>query len=172
MPSLKLSDHPGYNEVEFELLRPCVGIKQVNYTPMTLGDYNKLKGWDQPKDEDPSAAGYLIEYSDDYISWSPKHVFDDAYKASGEMTFAMALFMTQNLGVRIHRSGWNGQNQYVLNIKGDAIAIGVHQCYGDPTGEKPNVKCADALFIKTTQGTMFPWFPSPGDMAATDWCVY
>ena len=172
MPSLKLEDHPGYGEVAFEPLRPCVGIKQVHYTPMTLGNYNTLKGWVQPKDEDPNAEGYLVQYADDYVSWSPKAQFDEAYSTSGEMTFSMALFMTQNFGVSIHRSGWNGKNQYVLNIKGDAIAIGIHQCYGDPTGERPNVTCADALFIKTTQNQMFPWFPSPGDMAAKDWCVF
>jgi len=63
--------------------------KEVNAKPMSLGDYNKLRGWKLPDDEDPDKQGYLVEYidSDDinhpdyehYISWSPKDVFESGY---------------------------------------------------------------------------------------------
>lgn len=63
--------------------------KKVYAHPMTLGDYNAYRGWELPKDEDPSKEGYLVEYvgSTDsnhpdhrgYISWSPKEAFDEGY---------------------------------------------------------------------------------------------
>ena len=57
--------------------------KEVHGLPMTRGVYNKVRGWEIPKDEDPKDAGYLVTYNmgtdDEYVSWSPKHVFDDGY---------------------------------------------------------------------------------------------
>lgn len=67
-----------------------VGTKRVKAKPMTRGEYNAYRGWVTPENEDPEEAGYLIEYLDGgkpnhkmhagYISWSPKDVFDNAYK--------------------------------------------------------------------------------------------
>jgi hypothetical protein len=63
--------------------------------PMTKKEYCDYRGWKVPKDEDPNALVYLVEYEVDpdskpnhedhegYISMSPKHVFDKAYKPSG-----------------------------------------------------------------------------------------
>lgn len=56
-----------------------IGTKLIEAKPMNLGDYNKFKGWPIPEDEDPKREGYLVKYSDDYISWSPKEVFEKAY---------------------------------------------------------------------------------------------
>ena len=64
--------------------------KEVNAKPMNLGEYNELRGWNIPVDENPEKEGYLVEYidSDDknhpdfehYISWSPKSAFESGYK--------------------------------------------------------------------------------------------
>lgn len=51
----------------------------IEAEPMNLGDYNKFKGWTIPDNEDPKREGYKVKYSDDYISWSPKEVFEKAY---------------------------------------------------------------------------------------------
>jgi hypothetical protein len=56
-----------------------MGFKLLEANPMTLGDYNAYKGWNIPENEDPNREGYLVKYSDDYISWSPKEVFEAAY---------------------------------------------------------------------------------------------
>lgn len=46
---------------------------------MTLGDYNLLRGWTIPANENPGRPGYLVQYRDDYRSWSPKEEFESAY---------------------------------------------------------------------------------------------
>lgn len=61
-------------------LKKYVGVKLIEAKPMTRGDYNKYRGWVIPKDENPNDEGYLVKYSDNYVSWSPKGVFDEAYR--------------------------------------------------------------------------------------------
>jgi len=70
-----------------------IGTKVINARPMLRGDYVSFRGWEMPADEDPSDAGYLVEYTDKldgnvegfagYISWSPADVFERAYKRIG-----------------------------------------------------------------------------------------
>lgn len=65
-----------------------VGTKLVNARPMTRGEYNTYKGLTIPEDENPEDEGYLVQYSDDYISWSPKAQFETAYVQTGTDVFA------------------------------------------------------------------------------------
>jgi len=67
-----------------------IGKKIIMATPMTRLEYNKYRNWEVPEDENPEDEGYLVEYIDGgkanhpnhkgYISWSPKDVFERAYK--------------------------------------------------------------------------------------------
>lgn len=64
--------------------------KEVLARPMSRAEYNSLRGWEVPEDENPSDEGYLVEYVDGgqanhpdfkgYISWSPKDVFERGYR--------------------------------------------------------------------------------------------
>lgn len=73
-------------------LTQYTGTKTVNAIPMTRGEYNKLRGWQIPDDENPNEDGFLVEYPDGgtpnhvafkgYISWSPADVFERAYRSS------------------------------------------------------------------------------------------
>ena len=56
-----------------------IGTKIIKAEPMNLGDYNNYRGWTIPEDEDPEREGYLVKYPDDYVSWSPKEIFEEAY---------------------------------------------------------------------------------------------
>ncbi len=71
-------------------MKKYIGIKYVNATPMTRQQYNDFRGWTVPADENPDDEGFLVEYTDGgkantdqytgYVSWSPKSVFENAYK--------------------------------------------------------------------------------------------
>lgn len=54
--------------------------KRVHALPMTLGEYNKYRGWDLPADENGEELGYFVIYDkgtmDHYESWSPKAQFE------------------------------------------------------------------------------------------------
>ena len=58
--------------------------KKIEAEPMTRGAYNEFKGWKIPEDENPNDEGYIVKYSDDYISWSPKSAFEEAYSKIGD----------------------------------------------------------------------------------------
>lgn len=67
-----------------------IGTKIVIAEPMTRKAYNDYRGWTLPADENGDDEGYLVEYTDGgkantlhregYVSWSPKDVFERAYK--------------------------------------------------------------------------------------------
>lgn len=57
------------------------GTKTIKAIPMGKAEAEKVLG----KSITPATAGmdgYLVEYPDGYRSWSPKHVFENAYRIS------------------------------------------------------------------------------------------
>lgn len=73
-------------------MKQYTGTKVVNASPMTRQEYNDLRGWQVPSDENPLDDGYLVEYIyggqsnlegwDGYISWTPKDMFEKTYLPS------------------------------------------------------------------------------------------
>lgn len=87
------------------------GSKMIAAQAMTLGEYNKYRGWPIPENEDPAREGYLVEYIGNndsnhpehksYISWSPKKQFDDSHvKAGGPEALTYPPFVQRLLGER------------------------------------------------------------------------
>ncbi len=98
-------------------MKPYIGVKQIRAKAMTREEYNELRGWTVPADENPDDPGYLVEYVDGgkanteqfkgYVSWSPKDVLERAYRSTSAMTFGDALVMLK-AGKKVARAGWNG----------------------------------------------------------------
>ena len=65
-------------------MKNFIGTKHIKAEPMTRGQYNDFKGWPIPNDEDPNDPGYLVKYSDDYISWSSAAPFEKSYMEISE----------------------------------------------------------------------------------------
>lgn len=67
-------------------MKKYIGTKTVSAEPMLLGEFIKQTGRNpyvnDPKVHDNSEEGYIIEYEDSYKSWSPKDVFEKAYKVA------------------------------------------------------------------------------------------
>lgn len=92
--STKVSLLNGAGEARGDILRIgqpklYVGTKVVRALPYTLKQYNDLRGWDVPDEQDPETKGYLLEYVDGgppnvhgftgYLSWVPEDVFKRSY---------------------------------------------------------------------------------------------
>lgn len=73
-----------------------IGIKKIEAEPMTRGEYNKFRGWTIPEDENPSDEGYIVKYSDDYVSWSPKSAFEEAYSKIGNKPLIDTAFLMKS----------------------------------------------------------------------------
>lgn len=86
-------------------MKQYTGTKVINAKPMNRKEYSDLRGWLVPVDENANDDGYLVEYVDGgqanhpaykgYISWSPKDVFERAYKSSSTPTDRMQLELDQ-----------------------------------------------------------------------------
>lgn len=57
------------------------GTKTIKAVPMAKAEAEKVLG-KSINPATPGADGYLVEYPDGYRSWSPKKVFEDAYRIS------------------------------------------------------------------------------------------
>lgn len=156
---------------------PYLGVKEINATPMTRGEYNAIRGWDLPDDENGEDEGYLVEYVDGgranhsayqgYVSWSPRDVFDRAYRPIHGMTFGLAIEALKQ-GRKVARHGWNGKGMWLSYVgRGqcdvDLSIVDPHNDIDKMLGMLPwiGMKTADEKFV--------PWLASQTDMLSEDW---
>ena len=65
-----------------EEMKLYIGTKTVKAMPMTMTEAQKVLGREL-KPATVEEDGYLVEYKDGYKSWSPKSVFEEAYREVG-----------------------------------------------------------------------------------------
>lgn len=162
------------------MMEKYIGVKELKAKPMMLGEYNKYRGWEMPENENPNDEGYLVEYLDGgkpnhpghtgYISWSPKDVFERAYRKTEGMTFGLAIEAMKK-GAKVARKGWNGKGMFAVYQKGYPGGIEVNkqtaEVYGVPEGTV--MKFRPYMQLKTAQNDCAMWAPSGSDALAEDW---
>jgi hypothetical protein len=167
-------------------MKTYIGTKVVTASPMNRADYNILRGWTLPDDEDGEDEGYLVEYTDGgkpnhagykgYISWSPTEQFERAYCDThlGYMNFGGAVSLLK-AGRKVAREGWNGKGMWLILVPGTKV---VNFTEGSPymkagltSGEiLPHID----MYTTNSEGrrAMLPgWVASQSDILADDWLV-
>jgi len=109
-----------------------IGSKQIKASePMTKKDYCDYRGWEVPEDENPDAVVVLVEYQvdkgsapnhdnhDGYISMSPVHIFDKAYKIEKTIDFVKCQELTERELPPHQERVFNEYNE--LRVKTDAL---------------------------------------------------
>ena len=158
------------------------GTKKILAQPMSLGAYNQYRGWTLPADEDFTAPGYLVEYldspkpgihpnHDNYISWSPADVFENAYQPTFALSFGHAV-MAAKEGKRIARAGWNGKGMFLYFVPANLYPAS-RNTGGSMIGyyEDDMVPYREYLAMKTAQNDVVPWMASITDYMADDWMI-
>ena len=116
--------------------------------------------------------GYKVQYPDGYVSWSPKEVFEEAYRPIDGLNFGLAIEAAK-MGKRIARRGWNGKNMSVAYQKGypDGIPCNKNtaEAWGMQEGEL--FKCRPYLQMRCADGTFQMWLASQSDILADDWYI-
>ena len=152
-------------------MKQYIGTKIINAKPMDRLAYNVFRGWKLPDDENGADEGYLVEYTDGgepnttkyegYVSWSPKEQFDNAYKASGNLSFGDAIAYLK-LGYKVARKGWNGKGIFIeLQTPTETSKMSHPYIFIDTTGlqsDNPDAK-----------RNLVPWLASQTDMLSEDW---
>ncbi|MGA1048396.1 MAG: Gp49 family protein [Minisyncoccia bacterium] len=59
-------------------MKNYMGVKLIKAKKMTMNEWHKLNG-SEISSEQSDSEGYMVKYSDEYTSWSPKAVFESAY---------------------------------------------------------------------------------------------
>ena len=148
-------------------MKQYIGTKILDAKPMSRGEYNAYRGWPILCDEDQAAEGYLVRYQlDGYESWSPKTVFETAYRRTDGLNFGLALEAAK-MGKKISRQGWNGKGQYVELGRSFAYFTDgeeIHDTHHEDIG-------STALVFVGTRGRQVGWLASQADMLADDWYI-
>lgn len=145
-----------------------IGVKVVHAEPaFKINGRVYLKNWPIPiHEEEECEDGYKVVYPDGYESWSPKDVFEEAYRETTGLTFGLAIEAAKK-GKRIARHNWNGKNQYV--------ELATCISYKNNAGDLVNVDhCAignAALAFVGTSGVQMGWLASQADILAEDWYI-
>ena len=121
----------------------------------------EITAWEQEKDGQP---GYAVKYADGYTSWSPKDVFEEAYRVSEgdeqRLTFGDAIHFLKD-GKRVARAGWNGKGLWLEYIEPHtSVDLPFIRLIYPVTGNGS---------LPYPDGARVPWAPSQTDMLATDW---
>lgn len=160
-------------------MQAYVGTKRVNARPMTRQEYNDFRGWTLPADENGADEGFLVEYLDGggantpqysgYVSWSPREVFEKAYRPANGMSFSTALELIR-LGHKVARAGWNGKGMFLFLVSGSTFVVNRPPLLGIyPEGTQINYH--SHIDMKTADGTIVPWLASQTDLLSDDWGV-
>lgn len=132
-----------------------IGVKQITAKPAAnpAGDGTE-PGYD---------VYYVQPDGGEYRSWSPKEVFEKAYRETTGLTFGLAIEALK-LGYRVARSGWNGKGIFIeLQVPDEHSKMSHPYIYIDTTG-----LVSDNVNVKRN---LVPWLASQTDMLSDDWVI-
>jgi len=151
-------------------MKDYIGTKEISACPA-----GRLSS-DKPNE--PMEDGYTVVYPGGYKSWSPKFVFEQAYRdMSKGMTFGDAIHLLKQ-GRRVARKGWNGKGMWVVLMTGMSLppfnTQGTEKKVNDRTakwiGEDTPLETLPYIAMWTADKKWLPgWLASQTDMLAEDW---
>lgn len=147
-----------------------LGVKIIGAEPMDEFTFKQSKGM-TPSTECENQEGYRVVYEDGYVSWSPKSVFNKAYRRIDNLTFGLAIESLKQ-GKKVARSGWNGKNMFLFYVLGDISPREQH----NPSiqGFVPKgilVEELPYIAMFTANKKVIPWLASQADILAEDWVL-
>ena len=155
-----------------------IGTKIVKAMPMTMTEAQEVLGR-EIKPATVELDGYLVEYKDGYMSWSPKSVFDDAYRKLVGMDFGKVIEALKS-GLAVRRKGWNGKGLFVVKLIPSHIEGGIiPKIQSLPQSvknillsrENAHIDYTNQMLIINSEGRADSWVPSSSDIFAEDWEV-
>ena len=169
------------NDTSMQPEEPCgccspapkyLGVKIVGAIPC-FGRNNKCVQINNEHDGSEK-EGYQVFYEDGYVSWSPKDVFEKAYRPINGLTFGLAIEALK-MGKKVARTGWNGKGMWLLFI--DETRNGN---FGSDGGGSPYyfsdrlpeyMTLLPWIGMKTADNKFVPWLASQTEMLAEDWMI-
>lgn len=167
-------------------MKQHIGTKLINAKPMTRAEYNTFRGWQLPDNEKGQDEGFLVEYLDGgkgntdayngYVSWSPKEVFERAYREINGLSFGLAIEALK-MGKKVARKGWNGKGMWLILVPGRSnVKVQEGTPYGNVLSPSTAIEILPHIDMWTTNSegrrAMLPgWLASQTDMLSDDWTI-
>ena len=156
-----------------------VGTKVVKASDMSLGMFNNLMNRATPVGTDPATPGYMVEYQDggpansehsaNYLSWSPKDVFDKAYQVNGKLPGYLAIAHMEQ-GQYARRNHWHSE-EYVYYVPANSYKA-VTPVAKAMFGEEALVPYKGYFARKCRDGQVEVYALSADDLMARDWTIF
>lgn len=164
-------------------LKKYIGTKVVKARPMNEIDAESIGYARKNSDHHEYREGYHVQYTNPdgstYDSWSPKDMFENAYREVGTVNFGGAIDLLK-AGLAVRRKGWNGKGLFVVkqvpsHITGDIIPNmqSLPQSAKNilMSRENPHIDYTNQMLIINPDGRADSWVPSSSDIFANDWEV-
>lgn len=141
-----------------------IGVKIVGAEPMTRAEFEEKHN--RNVGGDIHGEGYEVEYENGYKGWSPKSVFDEAYRPTTGMTFGLAQECLKR-EAKVQRVGWNGKGLWIRRI----------DLYSDKEFRVREIEPCTGTFMpfyviyNPADGKLNTWVPSISDAQAEDWQI-
>lgn len=141
-----------------------------------------IKGWNNAESKQISIEdleeGYKVKYEDGYESWSPKDVFEKAYRRVDNLTFGLAI-EAMKLGKCIARKGWNGKEMFVYKqVPAEIYCNIIPKMSSLPQAAKDilfsrdkSIHYVNQMIIVKPDNTIDSWAASSSDTFAEDWFI-
>lgn len=129
-------------------MQKYLGVKIVGGEP--------CKAWKQSGTHEIGTEGYKVVYdnspNDDYVSWSPKKIFEDAYRPIDGLTFGLAIEALKK-GLKIKLPYWS--NDVFLSL------------------QKPdkNSKMTHEYIYVTSRFGLVPWVATQIEILSESWQI-
>jgi len=146
-----------------------LGVKIVHAEP-AWREFNQIDGYTicPHPCSNSCEPGYKVVYEDGYESWSPKEVFEKAYRKINGLTFGLAIEALKQ-GKKVARSGWNGKGMWLKMVNMQTMRADEDFPEVLWTDEYINLP---TIVMKTADDKLlFGWLASQTDMLAEDWMI-
>lgn len=122
--------------------------------------------------------GYKVTYQDGYVSWSPKDVFEQAYRPISGLTFGLAIEALKQ-GQRVTRQGWNGKGMFLwlkpaTTIKTEFCKDELLKAICSENGGEIDALGTICMYTTNSldrKAILTGWLASQTDMLSEDWEV-
>lgn len=139
-------------------MKKYLGTKLIEATPMTYFEFAKEK-YGVVRDDAKDSDGYKVVYAPDgYTSFSPKDVFEEAYRPTDGLNFGLATEAAKK-GFKLARRGWNGSGMHL-----EAQIPDKHSKMTHPYLFMTIPECEEGT-------RRLPWQPAQVDVFAEDWYI-
>lgn len=159
-------------------MKKFIGTKVIMAEPMTMTEAQKVLGRELTQSA-IEENGYLVEYENGYKSWSPKSVFEKAYREVGSVNFGGAIDLLK-AGLAVRRKGWNGKGLFIVKQVPAQIGADITPNMQSlpqsaknilMSRENPHIDYTNQMLIINPDGRADSWVPSVSDVFAEDWEV-